>query len=219
MRTCLKNNRGFNIIELMIVTFVLVAIIGGSFSLLQSGQSAWFTAEANMTLEDSLRQAINRVVAELSESGEDENGVMQVDIANGTGVGGSDIIKFSIPVVCQNNVSVMDASGDVAYWRAPLTWGCTASTCMDADNDCGTVDYKFIEYRLLAGNLLARRVLDAADAEVRQDVIARNISDFQAAFSVDQKVVTVTLAAQTTSAMNRDMTASKDINVRLRNKR
>lgn len=219
MRITLKNNHGFNIVEMMVVTFVLVIIIGGSFSLLQSGQSAWFTAEANMTLEGSLRQAINRVMGELSESGEDNNAVMQVSIGNGTGVGGSDILKFSVPIICHNGDSVMDVNGDVAHWGAPLTWGCTTSSCMDADDVCATVEYKSLEYKLLTGNLLARRVLNSVDGLVREDVVARNITDFQASFSADQKVVTLTLTTQTTSAMKRVMTATKDANVRLRNKR
>ncbi len=219
MKNIIKNNRGFNIVELMIVTFIIVIVVGGSFSMLQSSQSAWFTAEANMALEESLRQAINKAVAELNESGEDSAGVLQVSINNGGGAGGSDILKFSIPVICEAGESVMDANGDVAFWGAPLTWGCTDSTCMDADNDCGTVDYKSLEYRLLSGNLLVRRVLDEDDAQVREDVVARNISDFQAALSADQKVVTLTFTAETTSGMSRVMTASKSVSVNLRNKR
>jgi len=217
MKHNLTNIKSFTITELMVVIFIITIVMAGGFSILGSGQSAWFTTEASITVEESLRRAINKVVTELSESGVDKNSMLQLSIRSGTGVGGSDVLKFSIPIVCQTGGSVIDSNGDVAYWGAPLTWGCTSSSCMDANNDCTTLEYKFVEYRLLNGNQLVRQVLDSVDNLIRQDLIANNIADFHATLSVDQKIVTLDLTAQTTSALNRLITVSKNINVRLRN--
>ena len=88
---------------------------------------------------------------------------------------------------------------------------------MDADNDCNTIDYKSLEYRVDNSSQLVRRVLNNIDVVVRTDIIARNISDFQASFSADQKVVTLTLTGQANSALNRTITVVKNVDVKLRN--
>ena len=212
-------SQGFSLAELMVVVFVLLVVVGGSFTVLSSGQSAWFTADATMQLEQELRQGLTKAGRELSESGMDQNSVMQVTITNSGGPGNSDLVKFAMPVVCQANGSVIDVNGDVAYWRAPLTFGCTGSSCMDADNDCNTIDYKSLEYRVDNSSQLVRRVLNNIDAVVRTDIVASNINDFQASLSANQKVVTLTLTGRTNSALNRTITVSKNVDVKLRNNR
>lgn len=203
--------------ELMVVIFILLVVVGGSFSVLSSGQSAWFAADATMQLEQELRQGLTKAGRELSESGEDKNSVLQVAITNSGGPGNSDLVKFSIPVVCEAGGSVIDTNGDVANWRAPLTFGCTGSGCMDADDDCNTIDYKSLEYRVDNSNQLVRQVFNNVDAVVRTEIVARNINDFQASLSADQKVVTLTLTGQTSTATNRVITVSKNVDVKLRN--
>ena len=205
-------SKGFSIAELMIVIFILAIIISGSFMVMASGQAAWFLTDVNIQLEENLRMAFNKLIRELAET----TGT-QLTLANNTGVNSSDILKFSVPVVCQNNVTVMDANGNVAYWRAPLTWGCTSSACMDADNDCNTIDYKFLEYQLDNSSQLVRRVLNNVNGLVREDVVARNITNFQATLDASQKAVTLVVTAQATSVTNRAVTSSKTVDVKLRN--
>ena len=217
--TDIAEQKGFSLVELMVVMFILLIVVGGSFMILSSGQSAWFTTDTSIQVEENLRQGLGRLTRELSESGLDKNSILQMAITDNGGVNNSDILKFSIPVVCQTGASVMDANGDVAYWRAPLTFGCMGSSCMDADNDCNTVDYKSLEYEMNSSNQLIRRVLNAVDGLVRQDIVARNINDFQATLSADQKVVTLVLTGQANSPLNRVVTASKTVDVKLRNRR
>ena len=113
----ITTSKGFSLAELMVVMFVLLVVVGGSFTVLSSGQSAWFTADATMQLEHELRQGLTKAGRELSESGEDLNDILQVAITDGGGPGNSDLVKFSIPVVCQTGGSVIDVEGEVAYWR------------------------------------------------------------------------------------------------------
>lgn len=217
MKEYLINKKGFTMVEMMVVSVILAFIMGGIYMTLSAGRDSFLTTSTQINLNDSLRMTAERVAMELRQSGSTA-GAMQLTIFNGTGVGGSDIIRFSIPVVCQSTGSLINASGDVANWRAPLTWGCTTSACMDADNDCNTIDYKYIEYRLDSSNRLVRRVLDNAAVTVREDIFAQRVSDFQATLSNDQNVVTLVVTAQETNNLNRSLSTSNTINVYLRNR-
>ena len=124
----------------------------------------------------------------------------------------------------------MNTNGDVANWGAALVWGCDATcdandnvngcalTCMDADDDCATKEYQFIEYRIDASNQLVRRVLNDTLAQVQQDIFAHNITDLQAALSVDQNMVTLTVTASRNSDMNRPVSTTSSLEVFLRNR-
>ena len=142
---------------------------------------------------------------------------MQVTIFDGSGPNGSDIIRFTMPILCEAGGHVIDANGDVANWGAPLTWGCTSSSCMDADNDCLTRDYRFIEYQIV-NNQLIRRVLDNGTTPVRQDTIARNMVNLQATLSGDQNLLSVNLTAQQNTVVNRTLNASTNIDIYFRNR-
>lgn len=202
----------------MITLLILAVMVGTSYLMLYSGQSTWFTTDTQIQLQDGLRQILEKVSMELSESGSDKNGVMQVTIGNGTGVNGTDIVTFAIPVVCHNGDNILDANGDVAYWGASLNWGCTSPSCMDVDDDCATVDYKSIQYLLTASNQLIRRVLDSANGVVRSDIFAQDISDFQATISVDNNVMTLNVTAQKKNEMNKTISFAHSISVYLRNR-
>ena len=206
--------QGFTLVELLVVTAIFSFMLAGGYLILASGQNAWQLTDAQIELQNSLRRTLERVSSELRETGPAGGGLT---IANGGGINGSDIIKFSMPVVCQAGGSVINVNGDVAYWRAPLTWGCRQSTCMDKDNDCATVDYKYVEYRLNASNQLVRRVLDSGSSLVREDIFAQNITDLQASLQ-GAAVVTITATASTKTGLNRQVTAANTMNVYLRNR-
>lgn len=212
------NTAGFSIVEMMFVVAILLVMLTGGYMVLFSGQEAWQTTETQIRVQEGLRHTLDRVSKELRESGANAVGTLQVVITDNTGVNGSDILLFAMPIVCEAGGSVVDVNGDVANWGAPLTWGCTASTCMDADDDCATRDYASVEYRLNNSNQLIRRVLNSASAVVRTDIFAQNVIDFQTALSVDQNIVTLTVTASVKSALNRTITTTKSLDVRLRNK-
>lgn len=208
---------GLTLVESMFTLAIFLLVVGGVYGVLAVGKATWFEMDTSIDLQQNLRSALQKVTRELSESGFDKNGVWQVDIADGTGTNGTDILRFSIPVICHNGDNVIDSNGDVAHWGAPLTWGCTSYSCMDSDNDCATVDYKYVEYSVDADNQLVRKVLNSALVTVRQDLIVQYISNFQLSKSVDSNVVTIQLTSQKQSLMGRTMTSTSSMDVYLRN--
>lgn len=206
----LSSKKGMSFVEMLMVVLILAAMIGGGYLLLSTGQSTWFTTDVQIQLQENLRQSLERVIMELRQSNSS-----QYQLFDGTGPNSTDVIRFSIPVVCANNVSLIDANGNVAYWRAPLTWGCTASTCMDADNACATVDYRYVEYKLDNSNNLIRRVLDNGASEVRQDIFAKNITDFQ--ITANGQLITLTVTAQKATVLKRSLSSQLAVQVYLRN--
>lgn len=210
----IKNQKGFTLIEiLVVVTIVALMAAGASFALL-SGRSSWFTSEASIQLQESLRKALDQVTAELRQTR-----LSKVTITAGAGANASDNIKFSIPVICHTGDNLLDLAGDVAHWGATLKWGCRDATCMDADDNCGSVEYAFIQYELVSGNQLVRKVLDNSDTLVRQDVIAYNITKIQASLiGTPNQGVHLDLTAKSTSAVNRELTMTLGTDVYFRNK-
>ena len=209
---------GFSLVELMVVLVIFVIFMGVVFMTMMAGHNSWTDTATAMDLRQNIRLTLDRVSDELRESGSAAGGTMEVTINNNVGVNGSDVLRFSIPVICEASGSVMDTNGDVAHWGAPLTWGCTDSTCMDADNDCTTVEYSFLQYSLNAQKQLVRSVVSPANAVVRTDIFAQDITDFQAALSADNNIVTLTVTASGITDLHRTITMTDTLNVYLRNR-
>lgn len=202
-------NKGYTLVEVMVSTLILAVFCAAGYTILSSGRAAWTTAETNIALQESLRKSFAKLPAELRQSD-----TAHVQISDGTGTGGSDVIRFSIPVICHSGDNVINTNGDVAHWGAPLTWGCTASTCMDADDDCSTTDYAFVQY-LINNGALVRRVLNAEGNAVAETTVAENITDFQATLAGGVVHLTVTATQKTATA--RILTTSVPEDVYLRN--
>lgn len=206
---------------------------------LSTGKDTWLTTDVHIRLQENLRRTLTKVSKELHETGPSSGGLT---ISDGAGVGGSDIITFSMPIVCESGGSIIDGNGDVANWGAPLTWGCTDSTCMDADNDCGTVDYDVVRYLLDANGQLLRRVLNTSGGIVREDIFAEDLTDLQAITRVAEDtnlngvldagedensntlldggitVIILTATAQRNADNARQVTATNSVNIYLRNR-
>jgi len=255
----MREAQGFTIVELMVTTLIFSVITIGMYSALLAGQSAWSTTDTQIRLQEALRQTLQRVAAELGESGEDGNGIMQMTIGDNTGANGTDILTFSIPVcVCSN--TPIDANGDVTNWGAPLSWGktnCPSDITLNADGKvsichlppgnpentqdleiapaaldahlshgdwlgsctaCSITGNKFVEYVINASNRLLRRVRNSVNALVKEETISENVTGLQAVFSADQNVVTLTVTALADTTQNRQITVSRVLNVRLKNK-
>lgn len=204
--------------ELLVVLGISSFMLVGIFGALLTGQATWFSADASIELREGVRSAAQKIARELRESGFDAAAVYQITIGDGTGTNGTDTLRFSMPVLCNSATSVLNASGDIAYWGAPLTWGCTSSTCMDADDVCNTVEYKYVQYEINSSSQLIRKVLNPALTVVRQEVISSNIIDMQVTKSADQNVVTIQLTAQKQSGMHRMINLTKSVDVFLRNR-
>jgi len=238
-----RNTKGFTLPEVLISVAILAATVGITAQIFLSGQNTWFTSDAKIQMQESLRKALYRVGTELRQATGKRTFTdgsfcdvldaptactPHIYVQSGAGVSGSDIVRFEMPVVCQSNAAYLNNAGDIAHWGAPLTWGCSAYTCMDANNDCGTVEYKFVEYRLNSSKQLVREVLDASLVVKRTDVIADNITGFQAAQTIDTQStaatsddvvikITLTAAVQKQAANRRILTAQASLEVYLRN--
>ncbi len=217
MRKIRKEN-GFSLVEMIIVVLLLTIMVGVMYMSLFAGSESWHTTNAQIQLQESLRLTVLRISTELRESGKDKNGASKVTISNNSGVNNSDIITFSIPILCESSGSIIDDDGNVAHWGAPLIWGCHDSACMDADNDCASTDYDQISYSIDANNQLVRKVFNDMGVIVRQDVFAQNIRNFQASMNGDETMVTITINAAKTADSNRQVTADNTIEVYLRNR-
>lgn len=217
MKEKFLNTKGLSLVEVLVVLLIFTILGGGLMVVLNTGQRTWFNADTQIELQQSMRKTLISLMAEIEESGIDKNGVSQLVLSDGIGANGTDVVKFSVPIVCQAGSSVLDASGDVAYWGAPLTWGCTAASCMDADNNCSTLDYKYLQYLIVNGDQLVRRVLNSANGVVREDLMAEGVSDLQSSVSADGRKVTVQITMQKMSVVNRLITLSSVVDVYLRN--
>lgn len=200
------------------VTLILVVMINVMYLSLTAGNESWHTTNTQIQLQESLRLTGSRISKELRESGADENGNSKLSISDNTGVSNTDVLTFSIPILCETGGSVMDADGNVAHWGAPLTWGCHDASCMDADDDCASTDYNEVSYELDANAQLIRKVLSTSGVTVRQDVFAQNISDFQVSINTEETMVTITITAEKNADSNRQLSADNTINVYLRNR-
>lgn len=208
----LNCKKGFSYVELMVTVAIISLMAAGGFAALSAGEASWFTAEASIQVQENLRKALDYVTAELRESH-----LAQVDIAQGTGFNATDIVTFSIPVICHAGDNLLNANGDVAHWGATLRWGCRDAACMDLNDTCSSVEYKFIRYEVVTGNQLVRKVLDNANTVMRQDIVAHNITDFQARI-VAGSLIELILQSQVTSVLNRPVQATVQNNIAFRNK-
>jgi prepilin-type N-terminal cleavage/methylation domain-containing protein len=214
------NRQGMTLVEMMVALLVTSMLMAGVFSTLSSGRDSWLSTDTQIQLQQNARQVLERVSKELRESGIDKNGVVQVTIVNGGGANGSDLLRFSMPVICHSGNSIMDTNGDVAYWGAPLTYGCITSSCMDADDVCATIDYKTVQYEMDASKKFYRSVRNNAGTTVSGSMLefAQNISDFQASISADNHVVTLVLTLTKNTDSKRSISATISMDVYLRNR-
>lgn len=209
----IDTTKGFSLIETMVTVVIISLMAAGGYAALSSGEASWFTAEASIQVQESLREALDKMTAELRQSKFSE-----VTLINGGGFNSTDVVRFSIPVICHTGDNLLNATGDVAHWGATTKWGCRDALCMDANDTCSSVEYKYIQYIVISGNKLVRQVWKDTNNLVRQDTIANNISDFQAVLPGATSPITLTLKAQVTSVLRRPVTATVQNNIDLRNK-
>lgn len=209
----IDTTKGFSLIETMVTVVIISLMAAGGYAALSSGEASWFTAEASIQVQESLREALDKMTAELRQSKFSE-----VALTDGGGFNSTDVVRFSIPVICHTGDNLLNASGDVAHWGATTKWGCRDALCMDANDTCSSVEYKYIQYIVISGNKLVRQVWKDTNNLVRQDTIANNISDFQAVLPGATSPITLTIKAQVTSVLRRPVTATVQNNIDFRNK-
>lgn len=205
-----RAQQGMTLIELMTTTLILMVMLVLVMGIFLAGQNSWLLSDVTIQIQEDLRKVLQRATVELRQTR-----LNQQFIFDGVGPGGSDAVRFSIPVICQSGGTLVDNNVDIAHWGAPLTWGCASSTCMDKDNNCSTVDYKFVEYRLNNNNQFVRDVLDPGLTLVRRDIIAEDVTNFQV--SLSGSVMTLTASVQVMAGNRRVVNTSASVGVLLRN--
>lgn len=210
---------GFTLVEVLVVVALLSFVVASIYNTLLAGQSVWIRTTGRGELQDNIRQAFDRILPELEQSGHDRQGVFQVSIDDNTGPNQSDKLRFSIPVVCDKNNNPVAADGSTAHWGAPLTWGCSKPSCMDANGSCDSVEYKYIDYEINRNNMLMRRILDYSSNLVREDLVAQNITNIQIEPDTVQKMMTITITTQKITGPKSMIQESAQAKVYLRNAR
>lgn len=219
MNPLIQNRNGYSFVEVMLVVAILSFLVATTYGAFLSGQNIWNRTANTIELDEELNKAVQRIAGELKWTGHDSKGQFQLSYITQSGVNGSDIFKFSIPVICQANGNPVDGNGDTAHWGAPLTWGCSDSSCMDADGNCNTVEYKSLQYRINEKNQLVRRVLDFSESVIKEDVVAENISNLKIEPSFDQRMIKVVLTASKNATKNKIINQELIFNVHIKNAR
>ena len=130
------SQKGFSMMEMLVAVALFSIVTMAGFLLFVAGNNAWSVTDAKIQMQQNLRQALQRITSELQQSGEDSSHNLKVTILNGTGVNGSDILRFSIPI-CVCRAQAMDDNGDIRFWGAPLTWlktGCGPDYPLNGNN-------------------------------------------------------------------------------------
>ncbi len=117
-----------------------------------------------------------------------------------------------LPPGNQNNKQDLEVAP--AALNAHLSHGDWLGTC----TPCSISGNKSVEYTINSGNQLLRRVRNSVNTIVKEEIVSPNITNFQAVLSADKNIVTLTVTALVNTAQNRQITASRSLNVRLQNR-
>ena len=184
----LMNNKGFTLAEVLVSVGIWGFIMSVLIICLQLMYNIEKRSSSGIEVGINVTRGLKIVSEELVLSNESK--VSVIDGVNGA----IDSIRFSIPIVCDDDMLGVGAS--VQYWGAPLRWGCDNSTCMDADNNCSTNDYRSIEYKVNEAGYLVRRVLDGSDSLVGEEkIMAINITGLQMSIA-GTNVINVRMTAE-----------------------
>ena len=210
--------KGFSMVELLFAVAILSFVMAAIFGLLGNAQMSFFNSDTEIDLRNSLRLSSEKIALELRNTGYKSN-VAQFSLLDGQGLGSSDILRFSVPVLCSSSSTLLDANGNPSNWGAPLTWGCNSYTCMDANGDCTIQEYKYIQYAINASNQLERKVLDTNANAVNggTTVVGNYITNFQISLSNDTHMITVVLTGQKKSGTGKLITLTYTSDVLLNN--
>lgn len=217
-RTYMDKEKAFSLIEMLFVTAIFIFVVIAVFSLLGNAQSSFFNSDTATDVRNNLRIASEKISLELRNTGYQSN-TAQFTIQDSAGYGNSDIIRFSMPILCSSTSTLLDTNGNPSYWGAPLNWGCNTYTCMDANGSCSTLEYKYVQYEINSSNQLIRKILDGSFATVSNSssIITQNISNMQISLSVDTHMMTIVLSGVKTSPNGKTVTVTHASDVLLNN--
>lgn len=212
-----RGRSGLVLVEIVITMAILAFMITVVYGLMGNARTIFFDMSMGTQLRDGLRQAVSRMELELRNTGYDSAHNAQFLVSAGAGASGTDTIRFSVPILCSTTATLLNASGDPANWGAGLTWGCGGSACMDANNSCAVLEYKYIKYAVNSSGQLVRSVLGPDLATVGSAVIGRDISGLSITFNNATRTLSLVVKARKLSGTSRMVTETVSQNVRLMN--
>jgi prepilin-type N-terminal cleavage/methylation domain-containing protein len=215
-RSLVKPHPGFTLVELLLALAITVFMTAVLYGLLTRAQLSFYDSEAKIKLRNELRLMTQKIDMELRQSGYDGTGAPQFTILTGVGFNGSDILRFSVPVICESGGTLLDATGNPAHWGATIKWGCTTSACADANDSCASVEYKYIQYSMNGSGQIIRSVLSPIFNTVSTQALAEDITGFKVSIA-DMRMMTLAVDGQRMSTTRRVITASVAETIRLMN--
>jgi prepilin-type N-terminal cleavage/methylation domain-containing protein len=215
---------GYSMVELMVTMVIFLSLLGAVATTMNVGEDSWPTVAADLEIREITRDARERITREFQNSGINQDGVSQMQVIAGNGADGTDVVKFAVPILCDENQGWIDDNGEIAHWGATLTWRCSCSEgdrsciteCMDPDGDCANIEYSHIQYVKNPLDQLIRQVINFNGDVLRSDLIAENVTDFQVE-PTDRCLYTFRMTVRKSTPRKRDMELTSVWQVHARN--
>lgn len=134
-----KNNLGFSLVETLVTTLLTMIIVTAGSMIFIVGEQVFTVTAARAIVVENSRRMLQRISLEVQQSGRDSNNNLMTSVLDGSGVNGTDILRFSIPI-CVCGTSALGSSGNVNHWGAPLIWGQPGCSTNYPTNAQGKVD-------------------------------------------------------------------------------
>jgi len=182
-----KDERGFTLLELMMVTAFMVIVFASVASVIVMSQRIFYNTSAYALLTQSSMQTLRYISREISQTSPNLT-PSHLNIA--AGAGGNSTVCFQIPVDFDNDGDAVNGSmNPQVEWGAYSQAGQTTNGLL---ND-------WVCYSVNNTNQLIRQVSDAAFAPAAgqtPQVVANNVQTFQAVKNSNETLtMTVTLRA------------------------
>lgn len=116
MTQILKMSKGYTLVEVMVVMFILAVLAGGMFMVMSSGRQTWDLSEARTALQLELRKAMSRISDDLKQSSTNQTFIDSgLTIQFPTGLAYS-AIYFKVPQGISNATGAIEwNSSSVSY--------------------------------------------------------------------------------------------------------
>ena len=129
--------KGFTLLELMVVVLLTSVVMSALFMVLSSGQSTWFEADTQVTVQQELRKALRAMTRELAMSGPSQVSVEDDGAADTS-------VSF--------NISTGATGGGVVSWTGPINFSVVSGQLLRINGS---------DTRVLANNVSSLRLLRA----------------------------------------------------------
>ncbi len=99
--------KGFTLVEILVVTAILVALMFGAFQVMETGRFSWLSGDASVEIRQDIIQAFMWMERELKETRP-----AQISLGSGTT---SASLTFNMPQDNDSDGTVLDSSGNVEW--------------------------------------------------------------------------------------------------------